>query len=91
MVCGMSTALRQLILDWLDDNYHFGEAARRVGSDDTSFLKNGILDSLGFLQLVLHLESTLGIKIDRKQLSPKNFDTLNQIIAYVTAHPGYRG
>jgi acyl carrier protein len=80
--------LRQMILDWLDDHYLFGEAARRVETDDTSFLKNGILDSLGFVQLILHLESTLGIKIDRKQLSPKNFDTMNQILAYVKAQKG---
>ncbi len=87
----MSAELRQLILDWLDDNYHFGDAAGLVKTDDTSFLKGGILDSLGFVQLVLHLEDKLRIKIDRKQLSPKNFDSMNKIVGYLSAHPGYRG
>jgi D-alanine--poly(phosphoribitol) ligase subunit 2 len=79
--------LRQMVVDWLDDNYHFGDAAKLIKNDDLSFLQNGILDSLGFVQLVLHLEKTLAIKIDRKSLSPKNFDSMNKIIEYVVALP----
>lgn len=86
-----AASLRQLIIDWLDDNYHFGEAAEKIQSDDMSFLQGGVLDSLGFVQLVLHLENTLKIKINRKELSPKNFDSMNKILTYVTAHPEYRG
>ena len=87
----MAKPLRQLIIDWLDDNYHFGEAAQKIQSDDMSFLKGGVLDSLGFVQLVLHLENTFKIKINRKELSPKNFDSMGKILAFVTAHPDYKG
>ncbi len=86
----MSLALRQMILDWLDDKYHFGEAASLIKSDEMSFLQNGILDSLGFVQLVLHLEKTCGVKFNRKDITPKNFDSMGKILAYVTAMPGYR-
>jgi acyl carrier protein len=82
--------LRQGIVDWLDDSYHFGEAAAKIKDDDASFLKHGVLDSLGFVQLILHLEKTLKLKIDRKQISPKNFDSMNKILDYVTAHPQYK-
>ncbi len=84
-------SLRQIVVEWLDDNYHFGEAASLIRDDEMSFLKNGILDSLGFVQLVLFLEKRLGIKIDRKQLSPKNFDGMGKILAFVAAVPGYTG
>lgn len=84
-------ALRQLVVDWLDDNYHFGEAETVIGDDDRSFLKNGVLDSLGFVKLVLFLENTLGLTIDRKRLTPDNFDSLRKIVAHVTGLPGYRG
>lgn len=87
----MSAALRKIIIDWLDDNYHFGEAAKLLKSDDQSFLQGGVLDSLGFVQLVLHLENTFKIKINRKELSPKNFDSMNKILNYLTAHPHYAG
>ena len=86
----MSTALRQMIIDWLDDRYHFGEAASLLKSDDMSFLKNGILDSLGFVQLILQLEKTCGVKIKSKDLSPNNFDSMHKILVYVTALPNYR-
>lgn len=85
------SALRRLVIDWLDDNYHFGEAAARIGADeDQSFLRNGILDSLGFVKLVLYLEESCGIAIDRKDLAPANFDSLHKIVSYVAALPGYR-
>ena len=84
-------AVRQKVIDWLDDNYHFGEAANLIKSDDQSWLQGGVLDSLGFVQLVLHLENTLKIKINRKELSPKNFDSMNKILTYVTAHPQWKG
>lgn len=85
------TALRQFVIDWLDDNYHFGEAEKVIGSDDRSFLKNGVLDSLGFVKLILHLETALGVRIDRKGLTPETFDSLGSIVAHVSALPSYRG
>jgi acyl carrier protein len=78
--------LRQLVIDWLDDSYHFGDAAAKLRDDDASFLKNGVLDSLGFVQLILHLEKSFELKINRKELSPKNFDSMNKILDYLTAH-----
>ena len=59
--------VRKLVIDWLDDNHHFGEAEQLIGSDDRSFLENGILDSLGFVQLVLHIENTYRLKVDRRR------------------------
>ncbi len=85
-----AASVRQAVVDWLDDNYHFGDAERLIGSDDRSFLKNGILDSLGFVKLVLHLEDTFKIKIAIKELTPANFDSLNLIVRYVTNHRDYR-
>ena len=87
----MTTAtVRRVVIDWLDDNYHFGEAEQLIGSDDRSFLKSGILDSLGFVKLVLHLEDIFKIKIAIKELSPQNFDSLSLIARYVTSHRDYR-
>jgi acyl carrier protein len=78
-----AASVRQVVIDWLDDHYHFGEAAELVKDDDTSFLRSGILDSLGFVQLILHLEATYAIKIDRRELAPANFDSLGKIHRYV--------
>ena len=80
--------LRRLIIDWLDDQYHFGDAASLVVDDERSFLEHGILTSLGFVQLVLFLEKKLGIRIDRGALTRANFDGMNRIIAFVRACEG---
>ncbi len=82
--------VRRQIIDWLDDNYHFGEAAEKITSDGMSFLDTGVLDSLGFVQLVLFLEKTYKIKIERKHLTRENFDGLGKIVGYVTSHPQWR-
>ncbi len=84
-------ALRQLVIDWLDDNYHFGDAAEMIHDDEMSFLQNGVLDSLGFVQLLLFLEERLALQIDRSDLSPENFDGLGKIVDYLAGHPEYRG
>ncbi|GMV43514.1 MAG: hypothetical protein AMXMBFR64_52300 [Myxococcales bacterium] len=76
-------ALRESILDWLDDNYHFGDARSLVTSDEMSWLDTGILDSVGFVALVLWLEETLRIQLDRASLTRDNFGTLGRILARV--------
>lgn len=75
--------LRALIIDWLDDQYHFGDAASLIKDDDQSFLEHGVLTSLGFVQLVLYLEKKLAIRIERGALTRENFDGMNRIITFV--------
>ncbi len=78
-----SSELRQLVIDWLDDHYHFGEAAELITGDELSFMDNDILSSLGFVQLILYLEDTLGISIDQAKLSRENFDGMGKILRYL--------
>jgi acyl carrier protein len=77
--------MRQFLIDWLDDHHHFGEAEQKIGHDDASFLDNGVLDSLGFVALVVTIEDRFGIRIDRKNLNRENFDSVNKILEYVLA------
>lgn len=80
-----SSELRTLIVDWLDDNFHFGEAADLIVDDEMSWLDNGILTSLGFVQLILFLEDTLNVQLDRSRLTRENFDGMGKILRYVGA------
>jgi acyl carrier protein len=83
--------LRTRVVEWLDDNYHFGDTETLLaGDDERSFLRNGILDSLGFVKLMLWLEDTFSVRIDRKDIRPENFDSLGKIVRYVSVLPGYR-
>jgi len=75
--------LRRLIVEWLDDQYHFGDAERLIRDDDQSFLETGVLTSLGFVQLVLFLEDTLKLRIDRGALTRENFDGMGRILRHL--------
>jgi acyl carrier protein len=54
-----------------------------VFSDDESFLRGGILDSLGMLELVAFLEKEFAIKIADTELIPENLDSLVRVCAFV--------
>lgn len=77
--------LRHVIIEWLDDQYHFGDASSLIRSDEQSFLDTGVLTSLGFVQLVLFLEGKLNIVIERGALTRENFDGMGKILAFVRA------
>lgn len=77
--------VRETVIEWLDDNVHFGEAAALIKGDESSFLENGILDSLGFVRLVLFLEDRFGVRINRQHLTRENFDSLGRIARYVVS------
>ena len=73
--------LRQLVVDWLDDNFHFGEADELITDEEMSFLDNGILTSLGFVQLILFLEDRLVIVVDRATLTREDWTPRSRVRA----------
>ncbi|MBX3727253.1 MAG: acyl carrier protein [Xanthomonadales bacterium] len=52
-------------------------------ADDTSLVRGGLVDSTGILELIMFLETTLGIKVPPEDMTPDNFDTVLAIDAYV--------
>jgi acyl carrier protein len=63
---------------------------RRIGPGD-HLLENGLLDSLGVLDLVAHLEQEFGIAVADEDLVPENFGTLERIAAFVAGKRGANG
>jgi acyl carrier protein len=52
-------------------------------ADDSSFLEKGILDSTGVLELVAHLETAYGIKVNDDEFLPDNLDSINAICDFI--------
>lgn len=50
---------------------------------DASFLKNGIIDSTGVLELVAFLEETFHLQVADGDLIPENLDSIALVIAFV--------
>jgi acyl carrier protein len=52
-------------------------------SDEESFLRSGIVDSMGMAQLVAFLEEQFGIEIGDEELVPENLDSVARAAAFV--------
>lgn len=50
---------------------------------DDNLLLSGLIDSLGVMQLVAHLQAENGIKIEPREVTLKNFKTINSIVGFV--------
>ena len=51
--------------------------------DDASFLEEGIVDSMGIMELVMFVEETFGITVDDEELVPDNFDSVSKLANYI--------
>jgi len=58
------------------------DAQLAIGADDDLLLM-GILDSLGVMRLIAHIDDTLGIDVPPEDVTLENFGSLRQIEAYL--------
>lgn len=52
-------------------------------SDDASFLGEGIIDSIGVMEIVSFIEQEFKISVDLGDITPDNFDSVAKIAQYV--------
>ncbi len=52
-------------------------------SPDENLLEQGIIDSLGLMKLIDHIEETFCIKISDEEIVPENFQSLNSMVRLV--------
>jgi acyl carrier protein len=71
-------SIRERIRTFIVDTFFVDEFA-----DDDSFLRKGLIDSTGMMELVAFLESDLGIKLEDRELVPENLDSLSRVVAFV--------
>ena len=73
--------IKMAVRRFLLDNFVMG--SNMVIADDASFMKGHILDSTGFIELIMFIEESFGIKVEDSEMLPENFDSLVNIEAYV--------
>jgi D-alanine--poly(phosphoribitol) ligase subunit 2 len=56
-----------------------------IPSTDTDLFDTGVLDSLAFVELLLHLEREFGVTTSVEDLEISNFRSIARIAGYVTA------
>lgn len=56
--------------------------------DDSSFLKNGVVDSTGVMELVSYVEKEFGIVVQPQEVVPDNFDSVSNLARYIQRKKG---
>jgi len=70
-----------LIRVYIVDNFLFGDDNEL--QEETSFLDSGIIDSTGIIELVSYIEESFDISVDDEDIIPENFDSIQNIAAYI--------
>jgi acyl carrier protein len=56
--------------------------------DDDSLLKSGVVDSMGVLEVLNHLEEKFGVRPEDDEITEANLGTLRAIARFVVAKSG---
>jgi acyl carrier protein len=73
---------RDKVRDYIIENFLFGDA-EPLADDGMSLLDEGIIDSVGVMELVAFLEQEFGVKVADEELVPENLDSVANLVAFV--------
>ena len=74
--------IRSQLRTFILENYLFTEDQNAL-SDTQSFLKAGILDSMGILELIAFLEEELGVMAATVAMVPENLDSIDNLMTFI--------
>ena len=75
------TDILDIILEFIRDE--IVKNPDQVPDPQENLLASGVIDSVGIMLLVRHLEAKLGVKIPARDLVPKNFRTIEVMASYL--------
>jgi acyl carrier protein len=75
--------IEQDVRRFITENFPLGGSGFELGGGD-SLLEAGVIDSVGVLELIEHLESTYGFQIPDEDVLPENLDSIDAITQYVS-------
>jgi acyl carrier protein len=74
--------VRKQMRGFIEENYLYLHPGVELGDED-DFLALGIIDSLGFVELVEEVQSRYGISIEDVEITEQNFGSIAAIAGYV--------
>jgi len=70
------------IRTFINENFLFGDETVQYTNDD-SFIRKGIVDSIAILELVMFVQEAYHIKVQDQEITPDNFDSINSLAKYI--------
>jgi len=74
--------VEEMIRTYIAENMLFSDNGYPY-SDSTSFLEEGIVDSMGIMELVMFVEENFNMTVEDEELVPDNFDSVGRLAAYI--------
>ncbi len=74
--------VRQEMRAYIEENFLYLHPGIEL-KDDDEFLTLGIVDSLGFVELVEQVQSRYGVTVDDVDITEENFGSIDAITGYV--------
>ena len=75
--------IRKKIREFVISNFHLEDGSKL--SNEISFLEEGIIDSIGVLELVSFLEETFEFRVEDEEIIPDNFDSVDKLVIFVNS------
>lgn len=80
-------SIRNEVKQFILTNYLFTNDESKLNDTD-SLMQNGVVDSTGILELIMHLEETYALKVDDDEMKPENLDSIANIVSFVERKRG---
>jgi acyl carrier protein len=66
-----------VIVNWVRKNTHTNGNGHIEITERTDLMASGLLDSIGFVELIVFIETQIGRDIDLTDVDPEEFSTVN--------------
>ncbi len=76
-------SIENQIREFVLNNYLFTDDPTML-RDDESFMRKGIIDSTGVLEVIEFLRTEFDIRVEDDEMVPENLDSVRQLAAFVT-------
>lgn len=77
--------IRSRLRSFIGENFLYMRPGFEL-TDDASLMGNGIVDSMGVMEVIEFLEEQFGVTVSDAEITEANIGTLNAITSYVDAH-----
>jgi acyl carrier protein len=74
--------IRARVREYVRENFLYMRQGYEL-SDDDSLLGNGIIDSMGVIELITYVQEEFGVQVGEEEITEENFGTLSAIARFV--------
>ena len=77
-----SVDIRSQIRDYIEENFLYMHPDAEL-RDDQDLLAAGLIDSLGFLELVEEVQERFSVTVSDVEITEANFGSINAMVAFI--------